>query len=429
MRIFAIPMFMCALLITGCAHDIGKSGDRGTAVGPKQDSGRPDARTQFPSGLPPGIYPASQQALPTTAGAIYLANIDSRIDGLIAAGGGKPGNAGTPSLAEVLYHRFQILGRIDDADRALALMERIEKPTAADLRERASLRSGLHRFDEALADLTQAQVQSEPHEADAKARRAIALATGDYARIKDLIEQAEQPSPQFGELVLRANIAAFKGDIAAASVQFLRAQQTINDTDPYPVAWLYAQQGLTLQRFDQCQPAMIFFDAALERLPGYALALDHQGECLLRMHRLDEARTVYQQLIAQTGNPEYLGGLARVEMQAGHKQLAHKLETQTATAYAALLARAPKAWSEHAAEYFLAAGRNEQALHWARINLANRRDLLSLILAARAELANGDRSRACQALGAVKASGLRPPELDFWKDELPHCDAAVALNP
>lgn len=429
MRIFAVPMLICALLITGCAHEMGKSGDGVAMVGPKQASGQSDAGTPPPGVLPPGVYPASQQALPTTAGTIYLTNIDGRIDGLIAAGGGKPGNAGTPSLAEALYHRFQILGRIDDADRALALMERVEKPTATDLRERASLRSGLHRFDEALADLAQAQAQSEPHEADAKARRAIALATGDYAQIKDLIAQAEQPSPQFGELILRANIAAFKGDLAAASVQFLRAQQTINDTDPYPVAWMYAQQGLTLERFDQCQPAMVFFDAALERLPGFALALDHQAECLLRMHRLDEARKVYQQLITQTGNPEYLGGLARVEKQAGHKQLAHELETQTATAYEALLARAPKAWSEHAAEYFLAVGQNEPALRWARINLANRRDVLSLILAARAEQANGDRSRACQALGGVKASGLQPPELDFWKDELPHCDAAVALNP
>lgn len=417
----------CALLLTACAPGVRKvSAEKPLASA----SGNPSTLTSAAPGiLPPEFYPATQAMLPTTAGTLYLANINARVDVLIAAAARDHANsATTTALAGMLYHRFQILGRIADVDRGLSLVDAIQNPTAADLRVRASLRSGLHRFDEALADLAQAQALSTARPGDAKARRGIALATGDYPKIKALIDEADQPATEFGDLILRANLAAFKGDLANASAQFLRAQQTINDTDPFPVAWLYAQQGLTFERFGRCDDAMRFFDAALQRLPGYALAMDHQGECLLLLNRLDQAREVYSQLIEQTGNPEYVGGMARVEKAAGHAKLAQQLEARTAKGYDALLAREPKAWSEHAAEYYLAVGQNHEALRLARINLANRRDVLSLILMARAAQANGDSDSACKALHEVHSSGLNPPELNYWKAELPQCAQDVAYN-
>jgi len=415
-----------AILLAACAPQVRQtdaSRPARASAAPVADAGPASAPT-----LPAGIYPASQQLLPTTAGELYLANVNARIE--VMAGRASRKNADSASIsayAGLLYHRFQILGRIEDARHALALVDAMQNPSAADLRVRASLRSGLHRFEEALNDLSRAEALDAQQD-DTDARRAIALATGDYPRIRQLIDAAEQPAPKFGELVLRGNIAAFKGDLAAASAQFLRAQQTINDTEPYPLAWLYAQQGLTFQRFDRCGDALPFLQAALERLPGYALALDHQGECLLRLQRLDDARKVYQQLIVQTGNPEYLGGLSLVEKQAGNVELSQQLQAKAVHAYDELLADAPKAWSEHAADYYLAAGRNAQALQLARINLANRRDVLSLILLARSANVTGDTSSACAALAEVSHSGLRPPELEYWKQELPRCDAAAAAG-
>ena len=422
----SIGIVLCVLLLGACTEQTRHGDDLGKPGGTARVVDTP-ATGQAPV-LPPGIYPASQQLLPTTAGALYLANVNARIEVMAGRAARKDADSASISAyAGLLYHRFQILGRIEDAERALALADAIKNPSAADLRVRASLRSGLHRFDEALADLNRAEALDAQQD-DSDARRAIALATGDYARIRQLIDAAGQPAPKFGELVLRGNIAVFKNDLAAANAQFLRAQQTINDTEPYPLAWLYAQQGLTLQRFDRCEEALPFLDAALERLPGYALALDHQGECLLRLHRLDEARDVYRQLIGQTGNPEYLGGMSLVEKQAGNNELAQQFQDKAVQAYDALLAHAPKAWSEHAADYYLAAGRNAEALRLARINLANRRDVLSLILLARAANANGDTAGACKALSEVGASGLRPPELEYWKKEFPRCDGGSSAG-
>jgi len=415
-----------ALLLAACTTQVRQT-DASAPVSAHTAQTDGAAAAQAPV-LPPGIYPASQQLLPTTAGELYLANVNARIEVMAGRAARKDADSASISAyAGLLYHRFQILGRIEDARHALALVDGLRNPSAADLRVRASLRSGLHRFEEALSDLSRAEALDAKQD-DSEARRSIALATGDYARIRQLIDTAEQPAPKFGELVLRGNVAAFKGDLAAANAQFFRAQQTINDTEPYPLAWLYAQQGLTFQRFDRCEDALPFLQAALERLPGYALALDHEGECLLRLQRLDDARKVYQQLIAQTGNPEYLGGLSLVEKQAGNIELSQQLQGKAVHEYDELLADAPKAWSEHAADYYLAAGRNAQALQLARTNLANRRDVLSLILLARSANVNSDTRSACAALAEVSHSGLRPPELEYWKTELPRCDAAAAAG-
>lgn len=424
-----LTVSLCTLLIAACAQDMSRPDtrmhqDSPYATGMTAAKANQAQRDPLPTAsLPAGIYPASQEMLPTTAGSIFLHNLDASIAALIAAGAEQPDSRLVSKLAGLLYHRFQVLGDLDDADRALALMESVKNPGAAELRLRASLRSGLHRFDAALADLAMAAKLDKPRASDDRARRAIAIATGKYDQIEDLIEDANKPSGKFVESILRGNIAVYKGDLDQATVQFLGAQQAIHDTAPYPLAWLYAQQGIALLRFGRCEAALPFFLAAENRVPGYALAMDHRAECLLRLQRLGEARSLYQKLIDQTGNPIFLGGLALVEAEAGNQQLAEQLHKRTRAAWTELLAREPKAWSEHAAEYYLAIGQEQDALRLARINLANRRDVLSLILMARAAHANGKDQRACEALAEVMASPLRPPALQTHAADLPHCAA------
>lgn len=425
MRTFAT--LLCALLVASCAQTM-SSANIARHNPPVAASTDADVTPDNPlptASLPAGIYPANQEILPTTKGSIFLNNLNASIESLIAAGADQPDSPAITKLAGLLYHRFQVLGNLDDVDRALALMESIKTPNAAELRLRASLRSGLHHFDAALADLATAAALDQPRTSDDRARLAIAVATGQYEQIEGLIDNANKPSGEFIESVLRGNIAAYKGDLNQATVQFLGAQQAIHDTAPYPLAWLYAQQGIALLRFERCAEAIPFFLAAEARIPGYALAMDHRAECLLRMHQLDAARRVYTKLIAQTGNPIFMGGLAQVEAESENPKLAKQLRKQTQVAWTELLSREPKAWSEHAAEYYLAIGQQQEALRLAKFNLANRQDVLSLILMARAAQANGNTNRACKALTAVQASGLHPPELHRYADELPTCVSTV----
>lgn len=376
--------------------------------------GAPDAAAM-------GIYPESVSQYQTTAGSIYLANLNARIDALKKVGAEKPGSTRTGALAGSIYHRFQILGKVADGEQALALLDRIPDAEidAVTRRQRAGLRSGFHRFDEARSDLEKASSKGRPMTEDDLSLRGIALARGDYAAMHDDFAKAGEPSDQFNELVLRGNLAALEGDLDTASLQFFRAQSVYSDSSPYQLAWLFAQQGVALERFGHCDRARVFFDAALVRLPDYALAMDHLGECLLWNHQLDAARPIYAKLIKQTGNPEYLGAMAVLEKEAGNAELSEKYRKQAVAGYQKILATESVTWSQHAAEFYLAIGEPKEALLQARNNLENRKDVLSLILFARAAHKNGLDDEACSALHQVHESGLKPPEIAHWKDELP----------
>lgn len=368
-----------------------------------------------------GVYPLSMERYRTTAGSIYIQNLNATIEALQQSGADKPGSPRAGALAGSLYHRFQVLGKVSDGEQALALLDRI--PDAEiDIRtrrQRAGLRTGFHRFDEALVDLKAASSKGRPLTPDDPSLRSIALARGDYASIRDDFDKAGEPSEKFGELVLRGNLAALDGDLNIASLQFYRAQSLYSDSSPYQLAWLYAQQGVALERFGDCAKARVFFDAAIERLPGYALALDHLGECLLFDGQLDAARPVYTQLIEQTGNPEYLGAMAVIEKESGHAALGEDYRKRAIAGYQRILATESVTWSQHAAEFYLAIGDPKQAMIQARNNLENRNDVLSLVLFARVAHENGMDQEACGALRKVEASGLKPPETKRWKDQLP----------
>ncbi|HET9031779.1 MAG TPA: tetratricopeptide repeat protein [Dokdonella sp.] len=363
----------------------------------------------------------------TTSGSIYIQNLNATINSLLQVGADKPGSARAGALAGSLYHRFQILGRISDGEQALALLDRIPDDVIdiRTQRQRAILRTGYHRFDEALTDLNAASSKGRPLNSDDPSLRGIALARGDYASIRDDFAKAGEPSEKFAELVLRGNLAALEGDLSIASLQFYRAQSVYSDSSPYQLAWLYAQQGIALERFGFCDKARVFFDAAIERLPGYALALDHLGECLLWEGQLDAARPIYAQLIEQTGNPEYLGAMAVLEVEAGNAGRGEDYRKRAIAGYQHILDLESVTWSQHAAEFYLAIDDPKQALVQARNNLDNRNDVLSLMLFARVAHANDMDREACDALRKIQASGLRPPEIERWKGQLPRSCAST----
>ena len=377
-----------------------------------------------------GIYPHSISRYRTTAGSIYIQNLSGTIESLKQEGAEKPGSPRAGILAGSLYHRFQILGRMSDGQQALALLDRIPDDTidSGTRRQRAGLRTGFHRFDEAVADLKAAGLKGQPLDPNDRLFRGIALARGDYASIRDDFAKAAEPSEKFDELVLRGNLAALSGDLNVASLQFYRAQSVYSDSSPFQLAWLFAQQGIALKRFGDCARARVFLDAAIERLPGYALALDHLGECLVWNGQLDAARPIYAQLIEQTGNPEYLGAMAFLEKEAGNAALADDFRLRAVTGYQRILASESVTWSQHAAEFYLSIGDPKQALIQARSNLDNRNDVLSLILLARVAHANGMDREACDALQEVHTTALNPPEIERWKADLPQSCAGAKVR-
>jgi tetratricopeptide (TPR) repeat protein len=382
-----------------------------SAVAPSPGGAAADARG--PS------WPATLADVPTTAGDIYLGNLDARI-AVLEAALGRTGLASAAraqlrtSLAGALYHRYRIRATLPDAEAALAALDAAlaDAPgDAAAFRLRATMRAGFHDFDGARADLSAARAAGASPDSLAEAEREIALGTGRYDLLAEPLATSTRADGDLYALAFRGNLRLQQGDLAGASAQFRRAQALYSDSSPVPLAWLHLQQGIALLRHGRHAEANSFFRAAHERLPGYTLATEHLAETEVELGRIDAARALYERVIADTGSPEFLDALAGLERAAGNAARAAELDARAAAGWDAWVARHPSAFAQHAIPYYLEQGKPARALELAKANIALRQDVGSWILLAQAADAAGDAPLACSARGSALATGLQPPEL------------------
>ncbi|MCX7041804.1 MAG: hypothetical protein NT117_03780 [Gammaproteobacteria bacterium] len=360
-------------------------------------------------------WPATPEEIRTTSGDIYLGNLDARIDALAIANGRTPRVDLQASQAGALYHRYRIRGTLADAEAALALLDAAltQAPGNAEARAlRATVLAGFHRFTAASADLDAvAALQPAKANALADARREISLATGRYDQLREEFSNSANPDGPFYELAFRGNLLLQRGDLAGASAQFRRAQALFTDSSPMPLAWLHVQQGIALLRHGRHAEAAVFFKAAHDRLPGFTLATEHLAETQARLGNHALARELYEKVIADTGSPEFIAALARVERDAGNAALSAELYQRAQAGWSRLVAKYPAAFAQHAIGFYLDRGDSARALELARQNIILRQDVGSYILLALAADAAGSHAEACTARQSAMDSGLDPPEM------------------
>jgi hypothetical protein len=368
---------------------------------------------------PPTIgprYPLTVDDYRTTDPAIYIGNVDAHVLGVreALARSGNPQHAS--ALGGALLQRYRIIGRVEDADEALRLLKDAAAARPDDVQTAVLLASAMSVFHE--FDAARAQIQRVAGLGGARddaflvrTTREIDLATGAYANVADLIAAAATPVADFYELALRADLMAAKGDPIMASHLLQTAQGLFADVDPFQLAWLHTQQGIILLRFGDVAGARTFFAAAHARLPQYYLSTEHLAETEFLLGNLDIARTLYLQVIEQTGNPEFLAALADVEAAAGRKPAADAARLAARAGYETLLVAHRAGYLQHAAEFHLVIGEPALALQMAQENLALRRDVLSLALVIDTAIANQRTDLACAAFRDATATGLSPPEI------------------
>jgi tetratricopeptide (TPR) repeat protein len=356
--------------------------------------------------LPPQLYlpnyPLTLAARPTTSGASYLAHLQGRLQH-------SPSNATQAvALAGVRYQRYQILGNLQDLDAAFAGAKLQASAAGASDEAKllwATLAAYMHEFDAAEQSLRGLSADRA-----APLRQEIAIARGK-AKSDSVLPTALAEGREYADLVARAGRCVDQGDLFCATQNFHQAQFLYSDVAPLPLAWLHTQQGIALLRFGHAKAAIPFFEAALERLPNYYLAAEHRAECLGLVGRIEEARAQYLSVIEQTGNPEYMAGLAAVEKAAGNATAAQSWQEQALLGYQKRLTAFPNAYAQHAVGFYLEAGQLARAHQLAEQNLALRQDVGSYVL--RAEVASAEHAQKdfCTAYVNAKASGLNPPEL------------------
>ena len=262
-------------------------------------------------------------------------------------------------LVDLHILRGDVLGRIADYEQAAGLAELLvcaAPDDGAAWLARARTRATFHRFAEALADLDAAgRCGADQATLDAE-RAAILQAVGCYAEALVLRRTAAERRPDFTTLGALAVLEAEHGKVTEAERLFTDARRRYRGVSPFPVAELDFRRGLMWLGERDLPAARAWFDAVVGRVPAYAPALGHLAEVDEALGAGDAAIDRLRPLAASSDDPEYAASLAGVLSNAGHPQEAEHWRLSAAARYDELVVRHPKAFVDHAAEFWLTVG-------------------------------------------------------------------------
>lgn len=306
--------------------------------------------------------PRSLTELPTTDGATAVGNLDAAIRGQERALAPRLHPIHVGALIDLYLQRAQFLGRIEDYDRALALAERFlrENPTSGRaylLRGRA--RAALHLFPQVEADLRAGLAQRQDPISPAQAeelRAGLLLAGGRLDEALALAEQQARARPDVLTVGMEAALRGERGELERPQELFSRALDLFPDVTPFPVVWIFLQEGLLWERAGRPGRARELYAAAHERLPAYAPAASHLAAMEAATGDRRRAIELLRPLLGTSDDPEYAGQLAALLEAQGEREEAARLRAQAAARYEALLRRHPEAFASHAARFFLGPG-------------------------------------------------------------------------
>lgn len=357
-----------------------------------------------PSASASAEMPPPPTARRTTSGEIALGNLNGQIRvSEERAAAPDPDGKRRGQLVDLLSLRADVAGRLADLERAAEIAEALPadvpgKPEP--LLARAATRAALHRFDDAWADLDEAERLGAPASRTRGKRASILAARGRLDEALALAEEARKARPRVDTIGLVAALLGELGRRDESAAAFRAAFEAIDDTSPFPVAWLFFREGEMWEREGRKDLALAYYQAALARLPAYAHAAAHAA----RLLPPDRAEALLNTVTSTSDDPDIDAVLAEKAKERGDAAAAQAHAAKAAARYEGLVARHPAAFADHAAQFWLDAGGDpKKALDLARLNLTARRTPRAYELAVLAALSAGDRGSAC-ALGTEGAA-------------------------
>ena len=309
-------------------------------------------------------------------------------------------------IVEEENKRSQFFADVSALDRLVALcMARCatypERPETHILAARtASMR---HHFDQASTHVYTAQKLGAAADEIEEIRLTLDQATGASPEALLTARKAyagQRPSLQ--NLVRLAALYAEHCEIELAEQTYLQALASYNELSPFPLAWICFQLGMlwgeTAPNTDTEQ-ATYWYQQALAYLPGYTHASVHLAEIYLDAGDHTQALALLHANV-QSGDPEVFWRLEQIAYSQGNTQEAQSYHALAADTYERLLTRHALAFADHAAEFYLSEGNQEQELqrgfYLAKLNLSNRSTLRAFELTYEGACAVGDLLQASQ---------------------------------
>lgn len=344
--------------------------------------------------------PMTQSELATTDGQIAVDNLSAALAGAEVALRSNPQVAAAYSkVVQLLRMRGLFLGRLADYEQAAAVSAQQVKAVpkeAQTYQMRAAVRSTFHDFAGALADLDQSEKLGASAAANLEERAALLVATGRVDEALALLGKLSGPARDAMTQGAHASLLGELGQLDQAEAMFIEAQKLLPDVSPFPLAWVYFQQGLMWENAGRSGRARELYAAAAERVPGYAAATSHLAAMEAASGERDRAIERLREIVKTSDDPEHQAQLSALLKESGHAVDAEELRRRAQERYAALLKRYPAAFAAHAARFYLGVGAEAQsAVKWAEQNLKNVPTVEAHALAIEANLAARATARAC----------------------------------
>lgn len=321
----------------------------------------------------------------TTAGVIAIANLDAQI-----------AQVGTsPGVEDLLLTRARYLADYDALERASVLTE--QQPVSAKaLLQRARTRAALHRFNDALHDVEAAESEGADRVQTVPLRASILIATGSADKVRLLLEAEVKQHPGLASRTMLATAYAMLGRLREADQLYAAALADLHTTLPFPYAWIcfarglmWAEQGQDLARAEG------FYRQALAYLPEFAAANINLAEIEAAHGETQSAIDRLTGVLKTTDEPEAYALLGSLHLRVGLLEQGRQEIEHARQRFDLLLMRAPLAFADHAAEFYLGQGHDaERAWELALQNLHNRETDRSVALAVKAALVSGRQREA-----------------------------------
>jgi tetratricopeptide (TPR) repeat protein len=305
----------------------------------------------------------------------------------------------------MLFLRGQIVGSVSDLERAGSLVADIVRRDPASTTAQqlgATSAMAFHRFSEVRAALERAEKAGiDPREFEAT-RAALAQTTGDIEAALPVLRENVRRLPGIDTRIALAIAESERGRVQDAARLFAEAQDAYRDVSPFPIAYLYFQEGLMWAREGKQGLARTLFEAAVDRVPAYAPAVSHLAQMLAHTGERKRAVILMRGLIQSSDDPEHKALLADLVEAEGGRAEAVTLRAAAKAGFEDLLSRHPEAFADHAARFFLGEGHDPaRALALAKANVANRGTREAMQLVVEAALAANEKDLACSTASTL----------------------------
>ena len=278
-------------------------------------------------------------------------------------------------LALAYIERARLTGSYQDYAEANNLLAKAFDITGGEFGPyytRASLYYTLHKLPKASKDaerISQSAILTYKNKIKLLTLRSdIAFQQGNYNKALEgyleLLDMENTPN----NLFRLANYYWKTGNLTLADNLISEAVQLAKGFGPQVQAFFYLQQGLLDLDRSQYNEALKHYEEADQVFSGWWLIEEHIAEVYRLKGQTDEAFEIYERVVMETGNPEYMDMLASIALDEGNKELAKVWSDRARARYKEQLAKFPEATYGHALQHYLSFGSAEEALALAKKN-------------------------------------------------------------